>query len=142
MWNCRCDCGTEKAVALSALMSGDTQSCGCYRNERTRAVKVTHGETPSGKPRAREYRAWRAAKNRCYNSRDKRYAEWGGRGIRMCDEWRNDYTAFVRDMGRCPPGRSLDRINNDGHYEPGNCRWATPLQQTHNRRPYRTLKKT
>jgi hypothetical protein len=81
----------------------------------------------------REWRIWSAAKRRCYNPNASNYARYGGRGIGMCDLWRSSYKAFIADMGPCPPGRSLDRIDNNKDYEPGNCRWATDVEQNRNR---------
>jgi hypothetical protein len=89
----------------------------------------THGDTGS-----REFGAWMSAKRRCFSRKNIGWKNYGGRGITMCKRWRNDYSLFLQDMGRCPPGLTLDRKNNNGNYEPGNCRWATRLQQVHNRR--------
>lgn len=134
---CRCDCGTEKEVDVSNLTSrhSPTRSCGCMRIERIRALRRSHGEGSASRTVTHEYRAWQAAKGRCFNTRNRRFADYGGRGITMCDEWRNSYPAFLRDMGRRPTrSHSLDRIDNDGDYEPGNCRWATSATQTRNAR--------
>lgn len=132
MWVVRCDCGTEKIVAGGSLRSGDTQSCGCLHKERTSAARTTHGATRGS--RTDLYRIWRGIISRCTNPHLSRWPRYGGRGITVCDRWRHDFTAFAADMGPRPsPQHSIDRIDPDGHYTPGNCRWATALQQRHNR---------
>jgi hypothetical protein len=98
------------------------------------AANLKHGNARVGKL-STTYRVWAGAKARCFIPTGKSFKNYGGRGITMCEEWRNSFDAFLRDMGERPKGLSLDRINNDGNYEPGNCRWATRYEQTHNRRP-------
>lgn len=83
---------------------------------------------------SREYRSWYAMKTRCYNKNQKQYADYGGRGIRVCKRWKNSFVNFLQDMGKCPSGATLDRENNDGNYTPRNCRWATRVQQNRNHR--------
>jgi len=133
LWVCRCQCGTVVTVTSVALRKGECKSCGCLRREKTMARCLTHGECRRGK-RIREYGAWSDAKSRCYNPRVYNYPRYGGRGIGMADEWRSDYATFLKDMGRCPNGYQLDRIDNDGDYAPGNCRWVPPRTQSNNTR--------
>jgi hypothetical protein len=96
--------------------------------------KATHGDSLRGN-RTAEYNAWRTMNKRCSNPNRPQWKDWGGRGIKVCERWRKSYLAFLTDMGRKPsPELSLDRIDNDGNYEPGNCRWTTRLQQNQNRR--------
>lgn len=141
-WNCRCDCGNEKSIRTDGLTSGVIQSCGCLGIERRTAasalITVTHGMTRGKRGsncRPAEYRAWSAMKNRCRNPNTARYEDWGGRGITVCDRWRDSFVNFYADLGPRPgPGYSIDRIKNDGNYEPGNCRWADPKTQRANRR--------
>lgn len=133
-WSCTCDCGNELWVDSSDLGGGHTQSCGCLQSERTANANSTHRYALPGRV-SRIYLTWQRAKDRCHNPNNKRYADYGGRGIAMCDRWRDSFEAFLQDMGEAPEGMSLDRWPNlNGGYEPGNCRWATPQMQSDNRR--------
>jgi hypothetical protein len=128
-------CGTVRMVKPSVIADGKGQYC----SKACRAVGIrTHGETAGGGKHSSEYRAWSSIKTRCLNPADPHYPDYGGRGITICDRWRYDFAAFLADMGRKPsPRLSIDRIDNDGNYEPGNCRWATTKQQAMNKRPRR-----
>lgn len=144
MLTCRCECGLYVDIAVHHLRSGNTTSCGCLHAEglATRnAANATHGETrgAKGKTRISElYRAWAQIKGRCHSSSHDAYPDYGGRGITLYEPW-HDYTTFVRDIeasiGRRPSRQySIDRIDNDGSYAPGNLRWATQAEQNKNRR--------
>jgi hypothetical protein len=156
---CICTCGKERIAMAYNLKNGNTRSCGCisaamlkpeadresmllakiarikevgYRNRR-------HGHTcvvdhDGQRCHSKTYSSWSDAKKRCFRPQNKRYPEYGGRGITMCDAWRNSFEAFLADMGEMPDGTTLDRIDVNGNYEPGNCRWATKLQQARNTR--------
>jgi hypothetical protein len=124
-FECLCDCGIIKRVQKNSLVSGDTVSCGCYQRE----IVTKHGMT--GTP---EKRTWDSIKKRCYNENNQRYIDYGGRGIIVCTRWLESFLNFYNDMGPRPKGTSLDRRDNDGNYEPGNCRWATIEEQNNNKR--------
>lgn len=131
---CRCDCGTENVLTSSQINSSKTQSCGCKTNEIISRKKSTHGATRNGK-RTKEYRTWRSIKDRCYLKTSKSYHNYGGRGIVMCQAWLNSFGEFFKDMGMSPLKiSSIERINNKGNYEPGNCEWSTPKLQARNKR--------
>jgi hypothetical protein len=127
-WLCRCDCGNETTPRSWSLNSKKTASCGC--------TGLRHGETASGKM-TREYRCWSHMLNRCNNPNDAGYVNYGGRGIQVRWPAFEDFLTYIlATIGRCPPGFSIDRIDNDGHYEPGNVQWATRSMQNGNRRPF------
>ena len=135
-----CYCGKRFEAELCCIKAGNTKSCGCYKIERTKELKTLHGDSHRiGKDIKREYIAWKAIKQRCYNPNTKFYYLYGGRGITVCDRWLEPegrgYINFLNDMGRKPSSQhSIDRINVDGNYEPSNCRWATPKEQRNNQR--------
>jgi len=140
LWRCRCDCGRENLITGSGLRTGDSTNCGCLRNEKNSArMKITerthgHATVALHSVSGRTYDTWRAMRQRCLNPRNVRYPRYGGRGITICERWMK-FENFLADMGPRPsPKHSIDRINTDGNYEPSNCRWATPKEQTDNRK--------
>lgn len=137
MWECRCECGQTKGVRYHHLLQGRVQSCGCLGTERRIAVHLKHGENRAGNNVSPEYRCWAAMKSRCSNPKQISFPNYGGRGIAVCERWQQSFEAFLADMGRKPtPKHSIDRIDNDGNYEPGNCRWATAKEQRSNQRKH------
>lgn len=129
---CLCDCGTRKQVRTNALRRGATKSCGCLRHDNKAAA--THGLTYS-----RAYKTWSGIKARCHTPSASGYENYGGRGITVCDRWRDSFENFLADMGEPPDGCSLERVGNDGPYSPENCRWATRKEQNRNSRHNRTV---
>ena len=135
-WNCLCDCGSECVVAGTSLTRRQpTRSCGCLQREETGARFRTHGLKNTA-----EHNVWSLMIRRCYNENRPDYGLYGGRGVTVCERWRTSFQAFYDDMGPRPSNRhSIDRIDNDGNYEPCNCRWATQCEQARNKRSNRLI---
>lgn len=137
-YECRCDCGITKTIRYDDLRSNRTVSCGCYNKENTKTKFTAHGMRNHPL-----YNIWNSMIQRCYNPNSKSYKNYGGRGIIMCDEWKNELTGceqFATDMGNRPSHKhSIDRIDVNGNYQPNNCRWATPDQQMRNTRRNKLL---
>jgi hypothetical protein len=141
VWKCLCDCGKEKFVSSHNLRSGNTKSCGCLHSESSRnnRKKATqHGHCTNG-VETKEYTTWVEMRRRCRNRQRKDFKNYGGRGIKVCEEWLHSFENFLaylkaNKMYPKPIGMSIDRINNDGNYEPGNIKWSTLDEQNKNRR--------
>ena len=131
-WLCQCDCGGTIITASHNLVRNQTQSCGCYYAETRKTVRLTHGQG-FGKNRTKTYRIWVSMRQRCNNPRNSAYKYYGGRGIAVCDRWQS-YKDFFADMGACPVGYSIERIDNDGDYDPQNCKWIPRGEQWKNTR--------
>lgn len=130
---CRCDCGNEKVVPHSNLLTENTRSCGCLRRRRSKIPFA-------GASELREYNVWRHMRDRCLNPKAKAYPAYGGRGVILCDAWRDSFSAFLADMGPAPSRQhTIDRIDNYKGYEPGNCRWADWHTQQNNKRNSRMI---
>lgn len=136
-WSCICRCGRAGVVISGANLKRPNATCGCRKNALSRQRLLRHGETTCARV-SKEYGIWRNMLNRCRNESDLAYRDYGGRGIKVCRRWWK-FENFLSDMGRCPPLRSLDRLDNDGPYSPQNCAWRTQKQQCRNRRSNRTI---
>lgn len=156
LWLCTCECGNKTKVTTSKLKSGHTKSCGCWRKDNARAVSSYRDNTKHGQAKqiggrqAIEYSIWCMIKSRCLNKKHKKYPDYGGRGITLCKVWREDFKKFaeyIRTLPNCPAEKalcnrkkgvklnlSIDRIDNDGNYEPGNIKWSTQSEQNKNTR--------
>lgn len=133
-WRFQCDCGNETTAILTNVRQGQIKSCGCAGSRTTIGVRsLKHGHSV-GHRKSRTAASWRNAKARCFNKNLPHWPDYGGRGITMSREWIDDFSAFLRDMGECPEGHSLDRVDVNGNYEAGNCRWATRDVQANNKR--------
>ena len=134
-WICRCDCGTVKSYLPYKLIKGTTKTCGCGKVEHCKEM-TSEFRTKHGGRNSRLYHIWHGMKQRCLNPTNKDYPNWGGRGITICEEWVDDFEAFREwaMLNGYTDNLSIDRRNNDGNYEPSNCRWATMQEQNSNRR--------
>lgn len=135
-WLCRCDCGEQVVVIGVLLTSKQTRSCGCLKHEldKARKTRLVHGHARHDQPRSATYNTWIAMRDRCTDPTSDSYPDYGGRGITICQRWIDSFEAFLADMGERPAGTTLDRIDGARGYEPGNCRWATAVEQNRNTR--------
>lgn len=130
-WECSCECGSHVFVKSASLNNGNTKSCGCLQRDMTSISSKKHGLEGT-----KIYQVWKSMKQRCFNPNHKSYKYYGGRGIQVCDEWENDFQAFYdwSIANGYTEGLQIDRINNDGNYEPSNCKWVTAKENNSHRR--------
>ena len=134
---CLCDCGQEIIVCRNSL-GKNTRSCGCLKMDLLIARNIIHGQRHIGNT-SKEYKCWQGMKERCLNPKKEMYCYYGGRGIKVCDRWKNSFISFYEDMGKSEEGTSLERIDCNGDYCPENCKWATSIEQANNRTDNRIL---
>lgn len=128
---CLCECGNKIVTVGSKLVNGHTKSCNCLQKEAV--LNTGFSNRTHNKSKTRIYKIWSSMKARCYNPSYESFERYGGRGIIVCDRWKNNFEDFLIDMGYGEKGLSIDRINNDGNYEPNNCKWSTRLEQENNK---------
>ena len=145
-WLCQCECGNKTVVIGDELRKGNTTSCGCYAKEiakETARTYIAAKNKTHGKTGTLIYKEWAEIKCRCFNKHDLSYSRYGGRGIIVCDRWRDSFEAFYEDVSKLPhfgeKGYTLNRIDNDGNYEPNNIEWADAITQSNNRRNNRRI---
>lgn len=131
LWLCKCDFGNSKIICGNNLKNSHTKSCSCLRAEITKQRSIKHGHAQGGK--SKTYTTWKTITQRCTNPNHKYYDNYGGRGIKICKRWKK-FENFLEDMGECPPGYQIDRINNNKGYSKENCRWTTSKMNNRNRR--------
>jgi hypothetical protein len=130
-WICQCECGNIKSYPRPWLIKGSIKSCGCQQHKTHLRHRKTH---------LKEYEVWKQMKRRCYNQNYAQYKDYGGRNIKICESWLSSFDNFFEDMGPCPKDHFIDRVNNDGDYEPSNCKWKNRTDQNRNRRSVRLTK--
>lgn len=133
-WICECACGRKVSVVQPSLVNGKSTKCTACSVSNLKMARRTHGHKSGGRT-TRAYLCWQGILKRTGNPKEKAYKDYGGRGITVCERWASSFENFLADMGEPPQGKSIERMNNDGNYEPSNCTWATSTEQRRNQRP-------